>query len=264
MIISGTNEEIKMEKLMFKIQDKLMKEAFEKGERINEDELTKQVHNLLNTTLKDISHINVDDHNNLNDKIIEMSKQKSLKDLLDYCKSNKSSLVTNNSGSISLAPCKPMMPTKPIHFKHPLAKPFTPTKKRVILKKTKNITKFQLKKNHKKLRIIRKSIRIMNKNNKTIIINDYGSMIETNLRRSQRLLNKRIINNTIINNNKSVNKRKNNNEETKSNKKVKFEDVIINDVKTETDESEKDDVKNETITMSYSRRLVKKAIARNS
>jgi len=37
-----------MEKLMIQIQNRLLKEAAEKGSRVNEEELTKRVHELLN------------------------------------------------------------------------------------------------------------------------------------------------------------------------------------------------------------------------
>jgi len=38
-----------MEKMMAQVHNEVMKEAAEKGTRVNEEELTKRIHNLLNS-----------------------------------------------------------------------------------------------------------------------------------------------------------------------------------------------------------------------
>lgn len=48
MIVDGTREDMSMERLMAKVHEEYMKEVAEKGERVNEDELTKRVHQVLN------------------------------------------------------------------------------------------------------------------------------------------------------------------------------------------------------------------------
>lgn len=48
MIIGGAREDMSMERLMAKVHEEYMKEVAEKGERVDEDELTKRVHKVLN------------------------------------------------------------------------------------------------------------------------------------------------------------------------------------------------------------------------
>lgn len=48
VIVGGTREEISMEKLMAQVHNEVMKEAADKGTRVNEDELTKRIHDVLN------------------------------------------------------------------------------------------------------------------------------------------------------------------------------------------------------------------------
>ena len=48
MIVGGAREDLSMERLMAKVHEEYMKEIAEKGERVNEDELTKRVHQVLN------------------------------------------------------------------------------------------------------------------------------------------------------------------------------------------------------------------------
>jgi hypothetical protein len=48
VIIGGAREEVSMEKLMAQVHDEVMKEAAAKGTRVDEDELTKRIHKLLN------------------------------------------------------------------------------------------------------------------------------------------------------------------------------------------------------------------------
>ncbi len=49
VIIGGTRQEISMEKMMAQVHQEVMKEAAEKGTRVDEEELTKRIHNLLNS-----------------------------------------------------------------------------------------------------------------------------------------------------------------------------------------------------------------------
>ena len=49
VIVGGTREEISMEKLMAQVHEEVMKEAAEKGTRVDEDELTRRIHNILNS-----------------------------------------------------------------------------------------------------------------------------------------------------------------------------------------------------------------------
>ena len=52
VIIGGTKEEISMEKNMAQVHNEVMKEAAEKGTRVDEDELTRRIHNLINSKSK--------------------------------------------------------------------------------------------------------------------------------------------------------------------------------------------------------------------
>lgn len=49
VIVGGAREDISMEKLMAQVHNEYMKEVAEKGERVNEDELTKRIHSVLNS-----------------------------------------------------------------------------------------------------------------------------------------------------------------------------------------------------------------------
>ena len=57
VIVGGTREEISMEKMMAQVHNEVMKEAAEKGTRVDEDELTRRIHKLLNS--KSIIKINL-------------------------------------------------------------------------------------------------------------------------------------------------------------------------------------------------------------
>jgi hypothetical protein len=48
VMIGGAREEVSMEKLMAQVHNEVMKEAAEKGSRVDEDELTRRIHKLLN------------------------------------------------------------------------------------------------------------------------------------------------------------------------------------------------------------------------
>ncbi len=49
VIVGGTRQEISMEKMMAQVHQEVMKEAAEKGTRVDEEELTRRIHNLLNS-----------------------------------------------------------------------------------------------------------------------------------------------------------------------------------------------------------------------
>lgn len=49
VIIGGAREDISMEKLMAQVHNEYMKEVAEKGKRVDEDELTRRIHNVLNS-----------------------------------------------------------------------------------------------------------------------------------------------------------------------------------------------------------------------
>lgn len=50
VIVGGAREDISMEKLMAQVHNEYMKEIAEKGQRVDEDELTKRIHRVLNST----------------------------------------------------------------------------------------------------------------------------------------------------------------------------------------------------------------------
>lgn len=52
VIIDGTREEISMEKMMVQVQNEYMKEVTETGNCVDENELTKRIHRVINTQSK--------------------------------------------------------------------------------------------------------------------------------------------------------------------------------------------------------------------
>jgi hypothetical protein len=48
VIVGGAREEVSMEKLMAQVHNEVMNEAAAKGTRVDEDELTRRIHKLLN------------------------------------------------------------------------------------------------------------------------------------------------------------------------------------------------------------------------
>jgi hypothetical protein len=52
VIVGGAREDISMEKLMAQAHAEYMKEVAEKGECVNEDELTKRIHSVINSKSK--------------------------------------------------------------------------------------------------------------------------------------------------------------------------------------------------------------------
>lgn len=49
VIVGGAREDISMEKLMAQVHNEYMMEMAEKGTRVDEDELTKRIHKVLNS-----------------------------------------------------------------------------------------------------------------------------------------------------------------------------------------------------------------------
>ena len=49
MIINGAHEEMGMEKLMAKVHNEVMQEAMAGGRPVDEEELTKRIHSLINS-----------------------------------------------------------------------------------------------------------------------------------------------------------------------------------------------------------------------
>jgi hypothetical protein len=52
VIIGGTREEMSLEIMMAQVHNEVMKEAAEKGTRVDEDALTRRIHKLLNSKSK--------------------------------------------------------------------------------------------------------------------------------------------------------------------------------------------------------------------
>ncbi|CAF1007485.1 unnamed protein product [Brachionus calyciflorus] len=95
VIVDGTKEEIFMEKMMAQIHNDIMKKTAEKGTRVDEEELTKKVHELLNknnaVTLKKIETGN---NIEITNEIKEMSKLKNLSEIKNYALDNNVNLTT--------------------------------------------------------------------------------------------------------------------------------------------------------------------------
>lgn len=83
VIIGGAREEMSMEKLMADVHNEYMKEVAEKGARVDEDELTRRIHSMINST-KTVSDLAVKCPKStieITDSIKEMSKAANLEDL---------------------------------------------------------------------------------------------------------------------------------------------------------------------------------------
>lgn len=109
LIIGGAREEVQMEKMMAQINEDLMKEAAKKGERINEDELTKRIQEIMsaksNGILKSIDgsvcncfsnfkDLDLDEKLSdfervtLTEQVKEMSRLKNMKEMKDHMAKN--------------------------------------------------------------------------------------------------------------------------------------------------------------------------------
>ena len=117
VIVGGTREEISMEKMMAQVHNEVMKEAAEKGTRVDEDALTRRIHKLLNSKSKIQNLINfifkyiniefiiadgtnkinkVENSIEINDGTKELSKTKTLKELVQKANETKVNLVSNS------------------------------------------------------------------------------------------------------------------------------------------------------------------------
>ncbi len=175
---------------MVKIQDDLEKEAAKNGIRINEDELTKRINNLLETRGSDISRSLMSDSLEITDKIKELAKQKNLYAFKEFASINKISLTTYKDEI-----------TKPLHVIS--SSDMTPVRVITNLKsteprKTVSSTKIKLVKNKlHKVFDVRRSLRLAVKHKK------FGSRFEfliknkRSLRRSQRLRNISVVQKNI-------------------------------------------------------------------
>ena len=85
-----------MEKLMAQVHNEVMKEAADKGEAVNEDVLTKRIHELLNKQGSKANKLKIENSEDLEitDDIKEMSKLKNLKEINKYMKDHNISLGT--------------------------------------------------------------------------------------------------------------------------------------------------------------------------
>ncbi|CAF0970957.1 unnamed protein product [Brachionus calyciflorus] len=99
VIIDGTREEISMEKMMAQIHNDIMREAAEKGTRVDEEELTKKVHEILNSKNNSVAlkKIETGDKIEITNEIKEMSKLKNLSEIKKYASDNNVNLTTSHS-----------------------------------------------------------------------------------------------------------------------------------------------------------------------
>jgi hypothetical protein len=77
-----------MEKLMAQVHNEVMKEAADKGEAVNEDVLTKRIHELLNKQGSKTNKLKIENGEDLEitEDIKEMSKLKNLNEINKYMK----------------------------------------------------------------------------------------------------------------------------------------------------------------------------------
>lgn len=103
LIVGGTKEEISMEKMISQVQNDLMKEAAQKGQKIDEEELTKRVHEIINSrnSFDCINKLNSDIQ--ITEAIKELSKMKNLDQMK---KSNHSACLVSSIPLFSYSPLK--------------------------------------------------------------------------------------------------------------------------------------------------------------
>ena len=84
-----------MEKMMAQVHEEVMKEAAEKGTTVNEDELTKRIHTLLNSRKDNaVTKMENCDEIEITEEVKELSKLKTLVEVVDSVKSKGISLTT--------------------------------------------------------------------------------------------------------------------------------------------------------------------------
>lgn len=106
VIVGGTREDISMERLMAQVHNEYMKEVAEKGERVNEDELTKRIHRVLNSSgSAKINALGEGEAETstivITDEIKEMAKQETLKNVVEFAKKNGIELTSWSLGASS-------------------------------------------------------------------------------------------------------------------------------------------------------------------
>lgn len=235
-----------MEKLMTEIQNDLLKEANEKGTKINEDELTKRINKLIDSKKpcsKKENRLSIESE--ISESLKELSKRTNLKDFKDFYENNKNS-IENCKQEIN-AMRKPLIkfpsflsyfPPKNEESKSKIKFVNTVVKSKSAIRVNKSIEVSKIKRNQ--IFDLRRSLRLSKKDNKL------GSKIEVFhkqgicLRRSLRLQNAMNFIKLKINFD-SINKIKN--------EKLVFKNELEIFSGTEFD--------------TVSRRLAKKAIARN-
>jgi hypothetical protein len=96
VIVGGTREEVSMEKLMAQVHAEVMKEAADKGEAVNEDVLTKRIHQVLNSQGSKANKLKIDgdDDVEISEKVKELSKLNNLKEF-NQCLEGKKVEVSN-------------------------------------------------------------------------------------------------------------------------------------------------------------------------
>ena len=140
VIIGGSREEISTEKLMAQVHQEVIKEAAEKGTRVDEDELTRRIHNILNSQGSKINKIDGIPEIEISDEVKQLSKEKTLTSMVDFAKNNKIKLNSFSAfpslGSTFSWP-RSHLPTKgsPVTIRAPVVKRVRPIK-RTTPKKT--------------------------------------------------------------------------------------------------------------------------------
>ncbi|RNA39424.1 hypothetical protein BpHYR1_051457, partial [Brachionus plicatilis] len=95
VIVGGTREEISMEKMMAEVHNDLMREAAEKGTRIDEEQLTKRVHEILNSKkpLQNINKLNTDIE--ITDTTKQLSQVTSLEQMKQFATDHNLKLIND-------------------------------------------------------------------------------------------------------------------------------------------------------------------------
>ena len=116
VIVNGARCEVSMEKMMAQVHEEVMKEAAEKGTKVNEDELTKRIHELLNSRKENsINKMDNCDDIEITEGVKELSKLKTLKEVVDVAK-EKAVQLTQFSPVFTLTPAyrSPKIPAKSV------------------------------------------------------------------------------------------------------------------------------------------------------
>jgi hypothetical protein len=226
VIVGGARCEVSMEKMMAQVHEEVMKEAAEKGTTVNEDELTKRIHTLLNSRKENsVTKIENCDEIEITEEVIELSKLKTLVEVVDTAKIKGINLTTY----ASKFPITPVYKTKCIAF--------TPvrSKKTLAIKKKRAMPK--------KSKTIAVTVSTICKKSK--LLPHLLGLYELNgIRRSYRLVKTLVDTPSVAK--RGTTKRTLNTDDTKAMPAKKLKSTI-----------------DENINVNDVRRLVKKAIARN-